>query len=65
MHDRAIVIRHTITNGTVYAAELASVETKVLPEDVDVLVPVKSHLFVPQSQSMAYLVDWDAKLQAT
>lgn len=63
MHDRAIVIGHSVPYSSIYTAVLALVGSQVVPEDADIAVPVEPHLFVPQAQGMADLVDWVAKLK--
>ena len=64
VHDGAVVVPHDVVR--VDLIELRPVGgVDVVPVDADVIVTVRSHLLVPQSQTVSDLVNGDSELLRT
>jgi len=64
LHDGAVVVLDEIVCVDLLELRLIR-RIHVVPVNLDPVIPVASHLFVPHAESVSDLVHWDAKLQNT
>jgi hypothetical protein len=64
MHNRAVVVWNAQTDCTIHNVELCDViRCDVVPQDLNEVVPIGTHLLVEHSEHVSNFVNRGAKLQ--